>query len=109
MWRTNIKFLAVFSLILAFPLIVGAQQVAFNIDDEASIRTSMDLEGGYVHDLEVDSNGRVYVGLYSPNGIFYSDDNTSWIGPAEGSDHLRRRKLFRIGSGGRAVRASGGA
>ncbi|MFH1536664.1 MAG: hypothetical protein ABID45_01605 [Patescibacteria group bacterium] len=84
MWRKSILFYAFISVFLWLPLFTQAS--VFEGDQDGASRTSLDLEGCYVHKTVVDDNGTVWVGCNSPNGIFNSTDGSTWNTPPEGSD-----------------------
>lgn len=72
-------------LLLAAPGVLA--QSAFEGTQGSVNRSALPIYGGGVEDLEVASNGNIYAGLGSPNGIFCSSDGgDSWDGPPEGSD-----------------------
>lgn len=67
--------------------LLGFGQTVFEADGESASRTSVDLYGGYAHDLEVGPDSTAYVGFNSPNGFFFStDQGLTWNGPPEGAD-----------------------
>ncbi|MFA6027544.1 MAG: hypothetical protein WC752_01325 [Patescibacteria group bacterium] len=84
--RGKILYLSAFlSVLLLLGPVVSSANTVFEEDQDGSVRTSLELYGGYVADLEVGPDSAVYVGFNSPNGFFYSTDGaTTWNGlPAE--------------------------
>ncbi|MBU0670963.1 hypothetical protein KKF29_02280 [Patescibacteria group bacterium] len=74
---------------MAFCVFFAMGASAENVFDESqagSTRTSLNLEGGYVHHLEIADDGTYWAGLNSPNGIFNSTDGVNWNMPPVGSD-----------------------
>lgn len=66
---------------------LGFAQTVFEADEEGASRTSIDLYGGYVHDLEVGPDSTAYVGFNSPNGFFFTTDlGTTWNSLPVGTD-----------------------
>lgn len=62
-------------------------QASFEGEQSGLSRVSFDLFGGQIGSLGIDQSGRVYAGLYAPNGIFCLDSgSTEWRDPASGSD-----------------------
>lgn len=84
----NTLFLAILSIFLACALpFITLAKTAFEGVQDGSVRTSLDLSGGYVHDLDVGPDGTAYVGFNSPNGFFYStDQGATWNGLPSGMD-----------------------
>ncbi|MFC1598157.1 WD40/YVTN/BNR-like repeat-containing protein [Patescibacteria group bacterium] len=94
--RRIISYAAVLAFLCVLPLSAQAysaahtifSSLAFEQDTQTGAsRTNVNLFGGYVEDIEVDSSGRVYAASNSPNGIHVSvDGGATWSGPPEGSD-----------------------
>lgn len=77
------------SLLLSLSLGAGEclAQASFEGEQSGLSRVSFDLFGGQIGSLGIDSSGRVYAGLYAPNGIFCLDSgSTEWRDPVTGSD-----------------------
>ncbi|MCI5064353.1 hypothetical protein MRY87_01365 [bacterium] len=71
---------------LLFPFTVLAQNAFEGSQGDVS-RSALPIYGGGVEDFAVASNGDLYAGLGSPNGIFCSSDGAAtWSGPPTGSD-----------------------
>ena len=73
------------SLLLSAPH--AAAQSAFTGTQGDVTRSSRQLYGGTLEVLRIASNGGLYAGLSSPNGIFCSSDGAqTWSGPPAGTD-----------------------
>lgn len=72
--------------VLIWPVITLAED-AFNNETKKAVRVSYELYGGYITDLGIDAEGRMYASTLSSNGIFHSSDSvTTWTGPVAGTD-----------------------
>lgn len=86
--KKKILYLSAFlGVMLLLGPAVSSAQTTFEEEQEGSVRTNLELYGGYVHDLKVGPDSAVYVGFNSPNGFFYSTDGAAtWNGLPEGED-----------------------
>jgi|GEM_PF-3335645 len=86
----SIRFVTIFFFLLLVTLRAPFQawpQSSFTGSNGNVNRTSLDLYGGHAEDLEIASNGNLYIALNSPNGIFCSTDGgVNWSGPPAKSD-----------------------
>ncbi|MFH0818812.1 MAG: hypothetical protein V1898_02345 [Patescibacteria group bacterium] len=78
MWRKIIKLSAIFSVMLLCATTAVMADSAFEQEQVTAERNSLQLEGGYVHDIEVGVDGTVWSGLLSSNGLFNSTDGITW-------------------------------
>lgn len=84
----NTKLKALFSTVFIFSVCsFSLAQSAFDGKQGSVLRSPLAIYGGQVDAAAMASNGNLYVGLNSPNGIFCSSDGAAtWEGSPQGSD-----------------------
>lgn len=83
----KIWFVLLISIVFGSIAFIANAENAFEIEQKGSVRTNVNLYGGYVEDLAIDSASRVYAALNSPNGIFVLQPNAQeWSAPPSGTD-----------------------